>query len=92
MKITGIIRTRHEAPDCVAAAIAADNLKEMETRSGKSDGYGIVETTITSTRIRSVIASVDDYLANITVAEDLCRKVPTKSCQDPDRERSEMIM
>ena len=85
MKITGIIRTMHQAPDCVAAALAADNLKDMDTRAGESQGHGIVETTITSTRIRSVIASVDDYLANITVAEDLCNKVRANSCRDTDR-------
>ena len=75
MKISGIIRTTHLAPECVAAAVAADNLLEMETRAVEYEGAGVVETTLTSTRIRSVIASMDDYLANIIVAEELCREV-----------------
>jgi len=74
MKITGVIRTVHEKPACIAASVAADNLKEMDTRAIESDGIPIVETTITGTKIRSIIASVDDYLANITVAEELCKK------------------
>jgi hypothetical protein len=74
MKITGVIRTVHQAPACVAEAVAADNLREMETRAEDGTPEGVVITTITSTKIRSVIASMDDYLANITVAEELCRK------------------
>lgn len=85
MKITGIIRTRHQAAECIAAAIAADNLNEMETVAGSGKDAGIVVTTITSTRIRSVIASVDDYLANISVAEELCRKIPALPVRDADQ-------
>ena len=85
MKITGVIRTWHPEPFCVASAIAADNLKEMETRAEPDGEGGVVETTITSTRIRSVIASVDDYLANITVAEEFCKKVPAIPARDTDR-------
>ncbi len=85
MKITGVIRTRHQAAECIAAAIAVDNLNEMETRAGTGEDTGIVITTITSTRIRSVIASVDDYLANISVAEELCRKVPAQPARDADQ-------
>ena len=85
MKITGVIRTTHQAPACVAAAVAADNLLEMETRAEDCEGTGVVETIITSTRIRSVIASVDDYLSNITVAEELCRHVLTRPGQETDQ-------
>lgn len=85
MKITGVIRTTHLSPECVAAAVAADNLREMDTRAGECEGAGVVETTITSTRIRSVIASMDDYLTNITVAEELCREILTGTGQDTDR-------
>jgi hypothetical protein len=85
MKITGVIRTMHGLPECVAAAIAADNLKEMETRAETGENGGFVVTTITSSRIRSVIASVDDYLANITVAEELCSKIPAISGRGTDR-------
>lgn len=85
MKVTGIIRTIHHDAPCVAAAVAADNLQEMETRAVEADGQMVVETIITSTKIRSVIASVDDYLTNITVAEELCRKTLAGAGQEPDQ-------
>ena len=56
MRITGIIRTRHHTPGYIAAAIAADNLQDMETEAVETEG--IVRTTISGTRIRSVIVSV----------------------------------
>jgi hypothetical protein len=40
----------------------------METAA---DGDKVI-TTITGTQLRSVIASVDDYLMNLAVAEDAC--------------------
>lgn len=84
MNITGIIRTVHSSPECVATSVAADNLKEMQTRAVVEDGVGMVETVLTSTQIRSVIASVDDYLANITVAEELCRARSDQKGQSAD--------
>ncbi|MBT8507538.1 hypothetical protein AZH53_03765 [Methanomicrobiaceae archaeon CYW5] len=68
MKVHGIIRTRHARPDCVAAALHADNLLGMDTHALD----GIVETTLTSEKLRSTIASVDDYLMNLAIAEDTC--------------------
>lgn len=70
MRITGEIRTYHGNARCVAKSVSADNLTEMNTRA--EEHY--VVTRVTSSRIRSVIASIDDYLSNITVAEDICRK------------------
>jgi hypothetical protein len=77
MQITGTITTVHENARYVAAALAPDNLRSMET---KADGNRVM-TTITGTQLRSVIASVDDYLMNLAVAEDACsvrkiRKIP----------------
>jgi len=89
MRITGIIRTRHHTPGHIAAAIAADNLQDMETEAVETEG--IVRTTISGTRIRSVIASVDDYLANISVAEDVCRELRPEDGQGVDKENSDMI-
>jgi hypothetical protein len=43
----------------------------METRA---DG-GAVRTALSGTQLRSVIASVDDYLMNLSVVEDLCSRV-----------------
>lgn len=68
MEIQGEIRTRHCHPGCVAAALSPDNLQSMQTR-----GEGnLVVTTIQGTSLRSVIASVDDYLMNLGVAEECC--------------------
>ena len=66
--IEGTITTVHEKAVCVAAALAPDNLRSMST---KADGDRVI-TTITGTQLRSVIASVDDYLMNLAVAEDAC--------------------
>ena len=68
MQIEGTITTRHGNAPCIAAALAPDNLHSMET---KAEGDTVV-TTITGTQLRSVIASVDDYLMNLAVAEDAC--------------------
>jgi hypothetical protein len=68
MQINGTIITVHDNARCVAAALAPDNLRSMDT---KAEGDEVV-TTITGTQLRSVIASVDDYLMNLAVAEDAC--------------------
>lgn len=69
MQIHGCIMTRHRHPDCVAKAISVDNLSSMQTIS--RDGF--VRTDIQGNKMRSIIASVDDYLVNLTLAEELCR-------------------
>ncbi len=74
MQIEGTITTQHQNAACIAQALSPDNLRSMETRA---DG-GRVVTTITGTSLRSVIASVDDYLMNLAVAEDAC-SLPGKS-------------
>lgn len=68
MEISGSIRTRHGNPGCVASSLRPDNLQSMRTRA-EGD---LVVTEIDGTSLRSVIASVDDYLMNLGVAEDLC--------------------
>ncbi len=68
MQIQGSIRTMHRNAACVAAALRPDNLSSMITTAEKDH----VITTITGTQIRSVIASVDDYLMNLTIAGDTC--------------------
>ncbi|MBP7120810.1 MAG: KEOPS complex subunit Pcc1 [Methanolinea sp.] len=68
MEIHGEIRTRHTHAACVASALRPDNLQSMQTRA---DGH-LVVTEILGTSLRSVTASVDDYLMNLAVAEDLC--------------------
>jgi len=68
MQIEGTITTRHDNARCVAGALAPDNLSSMTT---VAEGDCVV-TTVTGTKLRSVIASVDDYLMNLAIAEDAC--------------------
>jgi len=68
MQIDGTIITTHRHPACVAAAIRPDNLASMKTSETKNG----VETRISGTQLRSVIASVDDYLTNLGIAEETC--------------------
>jgi hypothetical protein len=72
MQIHGSITTMHRNAACVAAALRPDNLNSLTT-TAESDR---VTTTITGTQIRTVIASVDDYLMNLTIAEDACSVSP----------------
>jgi hypothetical protein len=66
--IEGTICTRHTNPACVAGALGVDNLKGMRTRAA---GERVV-TELAGTQLRSIIASVDDYLMNLAIAEDVC--------------------
>ena len=68
MQIEGTITTWHTNARCVAGALAPDNLRSMTTIPVGD----LVRTTITGTQLRSVIASVDDYLMNLAIAEDAC--------------------
>ncbi len=68
MQIEGVITTSHENPSCIANAIRVDNLSAMKTVAAE----GAVTTTITGTKLRSVIASVDDYLMNLAIAQEAC--------------------
>lgn len=75
MQIEGTITTRHERAGCIAASLKPDNLRSMTTFA---EG-GCVITKITGTQLRSVIASVDDYLMNLAIAEDACSVVPRQN-------------
>jgi uncharacterized FlgJ-related protein len=75
MHIRGRITTVHGNADCVASALAPDNLRSMTTTA---DGDQ-VNTTIEGTQLRSVIASVDDYLMNLAIAEDACSSFSQES-------------
>jgi len=68
MQIKGRITTVHGNAGCVASALAPDNLRSMTT----TDEGDHVITMIEGAQLRSVIASVDDYLMNLTIAEDAC--------------------
>jgi hypothetical protein len=66
-----MIVTPHRHPGCVAGSLAPDNLTLIRTYSTDDE----VRTEITGTRLRSIIASVDDYLMNLAIAEDVCSYV-----------------
>jgi len=68
MQIHGRITTIHGNADCVARALTPDNLTSMTT-TAEGDH---VTTVFTGTQLRSVIASMDDYLMNIVIADDAC--------------------
>jgi hypothetical protein len=68
MAVEGIITTGHRDPERVAGSLAPDNLASMETTAGD----GVVITRISGENLRSIIASVDDYLMNLAIVEDVC--------------------
>jgi hypothetical protein len=74
MKISGMISTQHENVTCVAAAVQIDNMSDMKTVTRDR----LVITTITGTAFSRVIATVDDYLMNLTVADEMSISKMTK--------------
>jgi hypothetical protein len=79
-QITGIITTVHANAPVVASSLAPDNLRGMTT-TAEGDR---VTTVMCGTQLRSVIASVDDYLMNLAIAEETS-SLPRKK-QDESRE------
>jgi len=75
MQIKGVITTVHRNARCVASSLAPDNLTSMTT-TAEGDK---VTTVITGTQLRSVIASVDDYLMNLAIAEETCSSFSQQS-------------
>ena len=61
------IRTVHDRPEVIAAAIAPDNTDEMSTRV--DDATGAVVTTIERTTAGGLRTTADDYVSNLTVAQ-----------------------
>lgn len=74
IRVEGIIETPHRHPDCVAAALEPDNLTLIRTTAIE----GGVRAEIGGTKLRSIIASVDDYLMNLAIAEDVCSAASTR--------------
>ncbi|NMA11116.1 KEOPS complex Pcc1-like subunit [Methanoculleus chikugoensis] len=74
IRIEGAIETPHSLPGCVAAALEPDNLTLIRTVPIE----GGVRAEIDGTRLRSIIASVDDYLMNLAIAEDVCTAASTR--------------
>jgi len=66
MQIEGRITSLHSNAGAVASALSLDNLRNMTT---PAEGDRVT-TVITGTQCRSVIASMDDYLMNLAIADD----------------------
>ncbi|WP_254767560.1 KEOPS complex subunit Pcc1 [Salinilacihabitans rarus] len=63
------IRTSHDDPARIAAAIAPDNTDEMETRVED----GAVVTRIERRTTGGLHSTVDDYVVNLDVATDVAQ-------------------
>ena len=61
------IRTSHDHPELVAAALVPDNTDEMSTRVTAS----AVETTIERDSTGGLRTTADDYVTNLTVAQQI---------------------
>jgi hypothetical protein len=61
------IRTDHDDPEVVAAALSPDNTTEMSTRV---EGSSIV-TTIERDSTGGLRTTADDYVTNLTVAQTI---------------------
>ncbi|KUK69273.1 MAG: hypothetical protein XD88_1405 [Methanocalculus sp. 52_23] len=79
MKIeSGRIRSYHASPDCVAGSLSPDNTDTMEMHI--SQDY--VEMVIRDMPLRSAIATIDDYLMNLSIADSLCSERMKKMEQE----------
>lgn len=71
------IRTEHDRPELVAAALVPDNTDEMSTRveptpdGDERDGGHAVVTTIERETTGSLRTTADDYVTNLAVAQHL---------------------
>lgn len=61
------IRTEHDAPAIVAAALAPDNTPEMQTDVDDDSVVTIIERETTS----GLRSTVDDYVRNLQVAQQM---------------------
>jgi len=61
------IRTTHDHPELVAAALVPDNTDEMSTRVTDS----VVATTIERDSTGGLRTTADDYVTNLTVAQQI---------------------
>lgn len=71
LRIEGMVSTPHADAASVAEALSPDNLSNMTTTASG----GFVRTGIHTNRLRSLVASVDDYLMNLGIAEEICAYV-----------------
>jgi len=70
---TAVLRTTHDRPAVLAAALAPDNTDSMATRV---EGDAVV-TTIERETSGGLGATVDDYVVNLTVAATVAETADT---------------
>lgn len=58
---------RHPEATTIASSLSPDNLPDMKVRVKKDE----ITLDITTDRIRSLISTLDDFLANAKIAEEL---------------------
>ncbi|GGL43185.1 hypothetical protein GCM10009037_28320 [Halarchaeum grantii] len=63
------VRTEHDDPALVAASVRPDNTESMRTEVAD----GAVVTTIERDDTGGLRATTDDYVVNVTVAEELAQ-------------------
>ncbi|PSP77707.1 hypothetical protein BRC81_09445 [Halobacteriales archaeon QS_1_68_20] len=78
------VRTTHDDPDLVAAAVAPDNTASMDTRV---EGDHVV-TTIQRETTGGLQSTVDDYVVNCSVAERAAAAAGSSSGIDQDEQRA----
>ena len=66
--IKGKILIEHDKYDIIANSLIPDNLLNMKSIITN----GTIVTDITIDRLNSLIATIDDYLMNVKVAEEIC--------------------
>jgi hypothetical protein len=71
MKISGEIRSKNLRADDIEKSLSPDNGGFIETSF--EDGY--IVARVNGELLRSVIATVDDYLMNLSVAERLIETI-----------------
>ena len=82
------IRTEHDHPSLVAAAIEPDNTAEMSTHVEPPDGGrgGSVVTTITRDTAGGLRTTADDYVTNLQVAERTVEETIGSTATVPDED------
>lgn len=73
------VRTEHDHPEVVAAAIVPDNTTEMATDVED----GVVVTHIERETIGGLRATITDYLRGISVADETARLVTAEDDDQP---------
>ena len=73
MKITGTIISKTDSAETIVQALSPDNLGYMECAAEENT----VKASVSGESLKTVLATVDDYLMNLSVAcktNDACSK------------------